>query len=231
MSNSAAQTVAAAASAASVVLPAQGAANASAGTNSGSNTLSKSNNKSSTSGPDASPINTPASNSSPATSNNNTPGNNNNNQQQLAKTVFDINEWLTAWQTWLEIGSSLVLDVNGTTTSGESSTSSPPQPVSATPAAPFWPPPTQTFLTCYVDLVQVIVDRLAPASRFAQKDFEVFSTILDKQFAIPVLSNDYSSFILMQIDSNLTPLQNTSLNTIKHFIKVSSIKFIHFMIN
>lgn len=218
MSNSAAQTVAAAASAASVVLPAQGA-NTSAGTNSGSNTLSKSNNKSSTSGPDASPINTPASNSSPATSNNNTPGTANN--QQLTKTVFDINEWLTAWQTWLEIGSSLVLDVNGTTTSTDSSsTSSPPQPVSTAPAAPFWPPPTQTFLTCYVDLVQVIVDRLAPASKFAQKDFEVFSTILDKLFAIPVLSNDYSSFILMQIDSNLTPLQNTSLNTIKHFIKV-----------
>ncbi|CAF0712027.1 unnamed protein product [Brachionus calyciflorus] len=112
---------------------------------------------------------------------------------------LDISEWLAAWKTWLNIGNTL------------SSSMSIPE---------YWPPPGQTFLTCYVDLVFVIVDKLAPTSKFTTKDFENFSIILDKLLSIPVLSSDYSSFILMQTDTNLIPLQNSSLNTLKNFIKL-----------
>jgi hypothetical protein len=121
-----------------------------------------------------------------------------------AKT-FEIAEWLAAWKTWLDIGNNLLNSAN-----------------SATDVMTIysWPPPGQTFLTCYVDLVSVIVDRLAPAGKFTPKDFENFSLIIDKLLAVPVLSNDYSSFILMQTESNLTPLQNSCLNTIKNYIKL-----------
>lgn len=215
MSNSAAQTVAAAASAASVVLP-----TSNTGGNSASNTLSKK--STADSSPLASattPISSPQQQANNPNTSTTSATNNQQQQQQTPTKSFEIGEWQTAWKTWLEIGSALVLETNGTSSSsntgaggGESTTTAP---------VPFWPPPSQTFLTCYVDLVQVIVDRLAPHAKFAQKDFEHFSAILDKLLSIPVLSNDYSSFILMQIDTNLSPLQNTSLNTVKHFIKVT----------
>lgn len=116
----------------------------------------------------------------------------------LVTKTFEIGEWLAAWKTWLDIGNSLATAVSSS----------------------YWPPPGQTFLTCYVDLVFVIVDKLAPAAKFTQNDFENFSLILDKLLAIPVLSSDHSSFILMQVDTNLTPLQNSALNTMKNFIKL-----------
>lgn len=117
---------------------------------------------------------------------------------------LDINEWLSSWSTWLNIGNSLI-------SNGSSQDSL---------HAVNWPPPTQTYLTCYVELVSVIVEKLAPVSKFSLNGFESFSKIIDKLLAIPVLNSDYSSFILMQVDTNLTPLQNASLNTIKHFIKL-----------
>jgi hypothetical protein len=134
---------------------------------------------------------------------------NTNSQDLLIK--FDLSQWLSAWKTWIEIGNllnSFTIDkkaVHGDTNNQEKI---------------IWPPPSQTFLTCFVDLVSVIVEKLAPNSNFLPQDFEDFSIIIDKLLSIPVLSGDYSSFILMQVDSNLTPLQNSSLTTIRNFIKV-----------
>ena len=123
---------------------------------------------------------------------------------------FDIAEWIATWKTWLDIGNSLLA-----------------QPVNSESLSIYsWPPPGQTYLTCYIDLVSVIVDRLAPAAKFTPKDFENFSQIIDKLLSVPVLSSDYSSFILMQTESNLTPLQNSCLNTIKNFIKVKCFSLI-----
>jgi hypothetical protein len=145
------------------------------------------------------------------TTNNNNNINNNNNSQDLS-IKFDLSQWLSAWKTWIEIGNllnSFTIDkkaTNGETNSQEKL---------------IWPPPSQTFLTCFVDLVSVIVEKLAPTSNFLPQDFENFSIIIDKLLSMPVLSGDYSSFILMQVDSNLTPLQNSCLNTIRNFIKVS----------
>jgi hypothetical protein len=141
--------------------------------------------------------------------NSNCANNNINNLVNQNVKNFDISEWLTAWKIWLDIGNSLLN-----------------QPTNSNPAISdllsiySLPPPGQTYLTCYIDLVSVIVDRLAPAGKFTQKDFENFSQILDKLLSVPVLSSDYSSFILMQTESNLTPLQNSCLSTIKNFIKV-----------
>lgn len=115
--------------------------------------------------------------------------------------TFDISHWLSSWKTWLDIGNN-ILDIND-----KKSTDS-------------IKPPCQTFLTCYIDLVSVIVEKLAPASKFTQSDFENYSRITDKLLSIPVLSSDYSSFILMQVDNSITPLQSSSLNTISNFIKV-----------
>ncbi len=135
--------------------------------------------------------------------------NNNNNKEIISNCVksLEISEWLASWQTWLNIGNSLIQTDN---------TNQQQQSIAN------WPPPTQTYLTNYVELVSVIVEKLAPLSKFSINDFENFSKIIDKLLAIPVLNSDYSSFILlMQVDtSNLTPLQNASLNTIKHFIKL-----------
>jgi hypothetical protein len=133
----------------------------------------------------------------------------NSSTNSLTRT-FEIAEWLAAWKTWLDIGNNLLNSAN-----------------TATDVMTIysWPPPGQTYLTCYVDLVSVIVDKLAPAGRFTPKDFDNFSLIIDKLLAVPVLSNDYSSFILMQTESNLTPLQNSCLNTIKNFIKVKHLIF------
>ena len=122
---------------------------------------------------------------------------------------LEIAEWLASWQTWLNIGNSLIQSGQNTNNSEN-----------AAQSIMNWPPPSQTYLTCYVELVSVIVDKLAPASKFYSHDFESFSKIIDKLLAIPVLSSDYSSFILVQVDSNLTPLQNASLSTIKNFIKL-----------
>lgn len=118
----------------------------------------------------------------------------------IAVKSLDISQWLSAWKTWLNIGNCLTATISNSEN---------------------WPPPGQTFLTSYIDLVFVIVDKLAPASKFSNKDFENFSLILDKMLNVPVLSNDYSSFILIQTDTNLTPLQNSALNTLKNFIKVN----------
>lgn len=118
----------------------------------------------------------------------------------IAVKSLDILQWLSAWKTWLNIGNSLTASISNND---------------------YWPPPGQTFLTCFIDLVFVMVDKLAPVSKFSNKDFENFSLILDKMLNVPVLSNDYSNFILMQADSNLTPLQNSALNTLKNFIKVN----------
>lgn len=203
MSNSAAQTVAAAASAASAAIP-----------SSTSSTPANNNNNNNTTGSSSSSLPRKVTGLDSTSSSINTPSSpvNNQQQQQTKSSTFELTEWLSAWQTWLEIGSALVLDPNN----GESTSTntSPQQPIYT------WPPPSQTFLTIYVDLVQVVVDRLAPQAKFTTKDFEQFSIILDKLLSIPVLSNDYSSFILMQLDSNLTPLQNSALTTVKHFIKL-----------
>jgi hypothetical protein len=112
--------------------------------------------------------------------------------------TFDISQWFSAWKTWANIGNALL-------TLRENSGGK---------------PPGQTFLTCYIELVSVIVEKLAPADKFTAKDFELFSKISDKLLSMPVLSSDYSSFVLMQVDNSLTPLQNSSLNTITNFIKV-----------
>jgi hypothetical protein len=120
---------------------------------------------------------------------------------------LEIAEWLSSWQSWLNIGNSLIQNGNNNNLENVQSIMN-------------WPPPSQTYLTCYVELVSVIVEKLAPAAKFYPHDFESFSKIIDKLLAIPVLSSDYSSFILVQVDSNLTPLQNASLSTIKNFIKL-----------
>ncbi|RNA03036.1 MON2-like protein, partial [Brachionus plicatilis] len=117
----------------------------------------------------------------------------------IAAKSLDISQWLFAWKTWLNMGNSLTSSISN---------------------SDYWPPPGQTFLTCYIDLMFVMVDKLAPVSKFCTKDFENFSQILDKMLNVPVLSSDYSTFILMQTDSNLTPLQNSALNTLKNFIKL-----------
>lgn len=133
-------------------------------------------------------------------------------ESPVASKTLEINEWLAAWKTWLDIGNHLLSNSPNSSTNG---------PVNSELMTIYcWPPPGQTFLTCYVDLVSVIVDKLAPAGRFTIKDFENFSQIIDKLLAVPVLSSDYSSFILMQSESNLSPLQNSCLNTIKNFIKL-----------
>ena len=193
-SNSAAQTVAAAAAAASVVTNVNTSANANTSVSSKDSAGRKK-------------LDTEPANSSPTS-----PASNSIN---LVVKTFDILQWLAAWKTWLDIGNTL-LNANSNSSSQSSGGDS--------PAASNWPPPSQTFLTCYVDLVSVVLEKLAPASKFTQKDFESFSKILDKLLSIPVLSSDYSSFILMQVDSNLTPLQNSSLSTIRSFIKVSEFK-------
>lgn len=130
---------------------------------------------------------------------------NSQNATNLIVKTFDISQWISAWKTWLDIGNNLInSNSNGNNSEGVK-------------------PPCQTFLTCYMDLVSVIVEKLAPASKFTPKDFENFSKITDKLLSIPVLNSDYSSFILMQVDNSLTPLQNSSLNTITNFIKLLKI--------
>ena len=135
--------------------------------------------------------------------------------------MFDIVEWLAAWKTWSNIGNSLLSANNSNNAKTTANNANPP---TITPSnnnsINQWPPPTQTFLTCYIDLVPVLVEKLAPVSKFTTNDFENFSVIIDKLLSVPVLSSDYSSFILMQVDNNLTPLQNTSLNTMKSFVKL-----------
>lgn len=191
-SNSAAQTVAAAAAAATVMLP---NGNAAVSKESSSRKKLESNESSL----NLNNINNNI-NISPINNQANGPAN-------IVVKSFEICQWLAAWKTWLDVGNNLSASLSSNSSSEQT--------------AAFWPPPGQTFLTCYVDLVFVIVDKLAPASKFTQKDFENFSQILDKLLSIPVLNSDYSSFILMQVDTNLTPLQNSSLNTMKNFIKVS----------
>jgi hypothetical protein len=200
-SNTAAQTVAAAAAAASAVTtinqpPAVTSLNG-AGNASAANAQTTGKKK-----PDSGPESGINGNSTPAF-----------NQLTMPARSFDIAEWLAAWHTWLDIGNSL-LNNNNSSNSSTTTTSTEVMTIYC------WPPPGQTYLTCYVDLVSVMVDRLAPAGKFTPGDFENFSHIVDKLLAVPVLSNDYSSFILMQSESNLTPLQNSCLNTIKNFIKL-----------
>jgi len=154
------------------------------------------------------PVN--ASPSGPLSPSVNTPSSANN----VVVKTFDIQQWLAAWKTWLDIGNSL-LNSNGN--SNESNQGSNNGNLSN------WPPPCQTFLTCYVDLVPVILERLAPASKFTNKDFENLSQIVDKLLSIPVLNNDYYSLTHMQtdkVDGNLNPLQSSSLNIVRNFIKV-----------
>lgn len=129
------------------------------------------------------------------------------NQPSLLNAVkaLDISQWSSAWKTWLDIGNKLL-------SAGPSNTGAKTEVVLQ---------PGQTFLTCYIDLVSVIVEKLAAAGKFTPKDFENYSKITDKLLSIPVLSSDYSSFIMMQVDNSLTPLQNSSLNTIANFIKAS----------
>jgi len=125
-----------------------------------------------------------------------------------------IAQWVSAWKTWLDIGNKLL----GVCSSGGNNGSSGSKLAGSGEAVA---QPGQTFLTCFIDLVSVIVEKLAPAGKFTPKDFESYSRITDKLLSIPVLSSDYSSFIMMQVDNSLTPLQNSSLNTITSFIKVS----------
>lgn len=129
-----------------------------------------------------------------------------NTATSLVVKTFDIQQWLAAWKCWLEIGNRLVSVGGG----GSLETCT---------------PPSQTFLTCYVDLVCVILERLAPAGKFTGSDFESLSHIVDKLLSVPVLNNDYYSLTHMQADktdANLNPLQSSSLNIVRHFIKVSA---------
>ena len=137
---------------------------------------------------------------------------NSSTSTSLVVKTFDIQQWLAAWKTWLAVGNNLL---NTTPSSAENGVSS----VSLSN----WPPPCQTFLTCYVDLVSVILEKLAPAAKFTGKDFENLSQIVDKLLSIPVLNNDYYSLTHMQTDKtdgNLNPLQSSSLNIVRNFIKV-----------
>jgi hypothetical protein len=123
----------------------------------------------------------------------------NSNISNIVKTL-EITQWVSAWKTWLDIGHSIM---NSNFSTGSN-----------------WPPPSQTFLTCYIDLVSVIVDKLAAHCKFTDADFEIFSQIVNKILSLPVINSDYSASILMSIENNLTPLQNSSLSTMKNFIKL-----------
>lgn len=155
------------------------------------------------------PVN--ASPSGPLSPSINTPTSSNN----VVVKTFDIQQWLAAWKTWLDVGNSLLN--NSLSEQGQMSNGGHGGNLSN------WPPPCQTFLTCFVDLVPVILERLAPASKFTNKDFENLSQIVDKLLSIPVLNNDYYSLTHIQtdkIDGNLNPLQSSSLNIVRNFIKV-----------
>jgi hypothetical protein len=189
-SNSAAQSVAAAAAAASLAT--------SNNTNQPVNTSSNSNSNSGT--PKQKQKNTPLN------------GTIETNGQNNSVKAYDIAQWLAAWKTWINIGNSLLT----TSTDGERTVNDNFQKSNNN-----WPPPSQTFLTCFIDLVSVIVEKLTTiGGNFKKDDFEQFSNILDKLLSVPVISSDYSSFILMQVDNNLTPLQSSSLTTVKNFIKL-----------
>ena len=102
-----------------------------------------------------------------------------NNSQQDSLIKFDLSQWLSAWKTWIEIGNllnSFTMDKKAANGNVES----------INQEKMMWPPPSQTFLTCFVDLVSVIVEKLAPNSNFLPQDFEDFSIIIDKLLSIPV---------------------------------------------
>ena len=156
-----------------------------------------------------------------------------NTQTSSIIKYLDISQWLAAWKVCLNIGLNINYDkqqflqmTENNKLMRKSSKSSENQP----PQIPIVPiqnclPPNQTFLTCYNDLIPIIVDVIS--FKFTKKDFESYSTVLEKLLSIPVIGGDFASFVFVQAENNLTPLQNSCLNSIKYFIKVSLHFFNH----
>ena len=144
---------------------------------------------------------------------------------------LDISQWLAAWKIWLNIGMNInyTKETNNADSTTTDTTPAPAGKVNASnkktnsrvessSSNTSIMPPNQIYLTCYIDLIPIIIDLIS--FKFTRKDFELYSTILDKLLSIPVLGSDYASFVFSQTDANLTPLQNACLNSVKHFIKV-----------
>ena len=163
-----------------------------------------------------------------------TNGQSNNNQQNntLSSTqtstiikYLDISQWLTAWKVCLNIGLNINYDKqqfiqmteNNKLMRKSSKNSESHQQQPSIPIQNFLPP-NQTFLTCYNDLIPIIIDVIS--FKFTKKDFEAYSSVLEKLLSIPVIGGDFASFVFVQAENNLTPLQNSCLNSIKYFLKV-----------
>jgi hypothetical protein len=148
---------------------------------------------------------------------------------------LDISQWLTAWKVCLNIGLNINYDKqqflqmtenNKLMRKSSKNSESQQQQQQAIPIQNFLPP-NQTFLTCYNDLIPIIIDVIS--FKFTKKDFESFSTVLEKLLSIPVIGGDFASFVFVQAENNLTPLQNSCLNSIKYFLKVFFSLKPHFM--
>ena len=142
---------------------------------------------------------------------------------------LDTSQWLAAWKTWLNIGLSVyvkergVMQLNfegGNSANGKiaKNRNSGGLVEDANGTVPS-PPPNQTYLTCYFDLMPIVLDVIS--FKFSKKDFEAYASIMHKMLSVPVLNGDFASFVLIQPDVSLTPLQNSCLNSVRHFVKVS----------
>lgn len=149
------------------------------------------------------------------------------NETASVLNYLDTSQWLAAWKTWLNIGSNvyvkdksgLQLNVDGSNGNKLTKNRNSGGLVEDVNGTVVYPPPNQTYLTCYFDLMPIILDVIS--FKFSKKDFEVYASITHKMLSIPVLNGDFASFVLIQPDVSLTPLQNSCLNSVKHFIKVS----------
>ena len=151
----------------------------------------------------------------------NTLASSSNTQTSSIIKYLDISQWLAAWKVCLNIGLSINYDKQQLIQITENNklakkNKNESQPL---PSIQSVLPPNQTFLTCYNDLIPIILDVIS--FKFSKKDFEVYSSVLEKLLSIPVIGGDFASFVFIQADNNLTPLQNSCLNAVKHFIKLS----------
>jgi hypothetical protein len=139
---------------------------------------------------------------------------------------LDTQHWLVAWKLWTNIGLNLkemtqvdTKPVNGGTNKA---------PYRSLIQGHTQIPINQTYLTCYMDILPVILNRIY--LKFTDKDFDNYSTIVDKILMIPVMNGDFAASFIFQHEpsspsspassSQLTPLQNSTLQSIKTFIQV-----------
>lgn len=147
------------------------------------------------------------------------------NETASVLNYLDTSQWLAAWKSWLNVGLNVYVKdkalnfeaVNGAGGKLAKNRNSGGLVEDVNGVAPS-PPPNQTYLTCYFDLMPIVLDVIS--FKFTKKDFEVYASIMHKVLSIPVLNGDFASFVLIQPDVSLTPLQNSCLNSVRHFIKV-----------